>query len=65
MTDPQEHIFAIVDANGDLNTQSASGRWAFRTLNPAAERAHRDRNVDIFRPQHVRVARYKFDGWAT
>lgn len=69
MPDPQEHIYAVVhEINGTSvpTTEASSGRWAFKTLDPAAQRAHYDRQTgDIFRPRIVRVARYKFDGWAT
>ena len=66
ISEPQEHLYAVVDGDGQLATQASSGRWAFRTLNPAAERAHQDRQTGTtYRPARARVARYKFDGWAT
>lgn len=69
MSDPQEVIYAVVhQVKGESipMTEAESGRWAFKTLNPAAQRAHYDRQGgDPFRPRNVRVARYKFDGWAT
>lgn len=60
---PQPHIYALVDGQGELNTEAPSRRWAYRTLNPAAQRAHHDRMTGLGR--RARVARYKFDGWAT
>ena len=69
MPEPQEHIYAViheVKGVGVPTTEASSGRWAFKSLNPAAQRAHYDRQGgNPFRPPKVRVARYKFDGWAT
>lgn len=69
MTEPQDVIYAVVHEEGGKavpRTASSSGRWAFKGLNPAAQRAHHDRQTgDPFRPRKVRVARYRFDGWAT
>ena len=70
MSEPQPHIYAVVHEEKGVwvpRTNSASGRWAFKTLDSAAQRAHHDRQTgDIFRPKNnVRVAKYKFDGWAT
>lgn len=63
--EPQEHIYAVVNGNGLLETQSASGRWAFRTLQPAHLRAHHDRQAAVgAQISRAKVARYKFDGWA-
>lgn len=65
---PQEAIFAVVhEVKGECvpTTASASGRWAFKSFDAAAQRAHNDRMADPFRSPRVRVARYKFDGWAT
>lgn len=61
--EPQPHIYALVDKDGALNTEAPSRRWAYRTLNPAAQRAHHDRQTSIH--HKAKVARYKFDGWAT
>ena len=69
MPNPQETIFAVVhEVKGESvpTTASASGRWAFKSFDAAAQRAHYDRQSgNLFKPPKVRVARYKFDGWAT
>lgn len=63
--EPQGHIYALVNGRGELATEAASGRWAFRTPQPAHQRAHHDRQVMYGnRMGQSRVARYKFDGWA-
>ena len=63
--EPQPHIYAIVDGSGALGTQSSSGRWAFRTPQPAHSRAHLDRQTAPgLQVGRAKVARYKFDGWA-
>lgn len=68
MPDPQDTIYAVVHDEGGqavCRTDAPSGRWAFKTLDPAAQRAHYDRQADPLHPRRVRVARYRFDGWAT
>lgn len=62
--EPQPHIYAIVDGSGALGTRSSSGRWAFRTPQPAHSRAHLDRQAAPGLVGRAKVARYKFDGWA-
>lgn len=65
-TEPQANIYCTVDSRGDLTTKSAAGRWAFKTLHHALSRASQDRIRDwsLTGNSGVRVARYKFDGWA-
>lgn len=64
---PQDTIYAVVHEEGGEwvpRTDAPSGRWAFKSLNPAAERAHRDRhNATGFKAKNVRLAKYRFDGW--
>lgn len=61
--EPQDEIYAVVGPQGELTTQSASKRWAFRSLYAARNRVSQDmlNGHDL---RAARVARYKFDGWA-
>lgn len=62
---PQKDIYCVVNSGGELRTRAASGRWSFRTLEPALLRRDADREY-WGRPDasEARVARYVFDGWA-
>lgn len=64
MTEPQAEIYAVVDPHGELTTQSASKRWAFKEPQSAKTRATLDFYDNPKQPRKSRVARYKFDGWA-
>ena len=63
MTAPQDEIFAVVDARGDLRTESGSNRWAFKEPQSAKTRAMLDYHQNPQLLRKSRVARYKFDGW--
>lgn len=64
MSEPQSEIYAVVDARGDLRTESGSNRWAFKEPQSARTRATLDFHQNPQQVRKSRVARYRFAGWA-